>query len=346
MNRFQALFSAAAALCSVVLATAASAQPATERAMGAAQIGGASDPGMSFVLKAKALAGKDYLWTTNLLCARGEIVSSYFGGNMMQAADQDMQPLKVFDNLYYVGMRQVGAWVVKTPQGIILIDSLFPGDGQSKIEPGLKVLGLRPQDIKLIILTHGHVDHYGGARYLQDKYGAHVMMSAADWDFMEKQRGDPMTKPKRDQMITDGQVIDFGGAHITAVLTPGHTPGSIALIIPVTDHGQPHAAALWGGTMISAPVPLALREQYLVSMDHFLTFTHGSKVDVEIENHPYVGNQVVKLFELAQRKPGEPHPLVVGSDTVDRYFGVLRTCAEAGIARAKVGLERTGGGPE
>jgi metallo-beta-lactamase class B len=346
MNRPQALFATAAALCCVALASAAGAQPGMDRAMGAAQIGGAADPGAPYVAKARALAGKDYVWTANLLCTRGEIVSSFFGGNMMQAADQDMQPLKVFDNLYYVGMRQVGAWAVTTPQGIILIDSLFPGDGQKRIEPGLRALGLRPQDIKLIILTHGHVDHFGGARYLQDKYGAHVAMSAADWDFMEKQRGDPATKPRRDQTIADGQVIDFGSARITAVLTPGHTPGSLGLIIPVSDHGQPHTAALWGGTMISAPVPMALREQYLTSMDHFLTFTHAAKVDVEIENHPYVGDQVVKLFEVARRAPGEPHPFVVGSDAVDRYFGILRTCAEAGIARAKVGLERTGGAPE
>jgi metallo-beta-lactamase class B len=274
-----------------------------------------SDPGLPYVSKAREVAGKDYAWTANMLCTRGEIVSSFFGGATMRNADQDAPPTKVFDNLYYIGLRQVGMWVVRTPEGLILVDSLFPGMGATKVANDMRKLGLNPAKIKYVIITHGHADHYGGARYFQDRYGARVAMSAADWDFIEGQSGEADTKPKRDIALQDGQVITLGKMNITAVLTPGHTPGSMALVIPVTDHGAPHVAALWGGTMISAPASIANRERYIASVDHFLEFTRKAGVDVEIENHPFVGGQIAKMYLLSEHQQGASNPFVIGQET-------------------------------
>jgi metallo-beta-lactamase class B len=302
--------------------------------------GGQADPGAPYVAKAKEIAGKDFAWTANLLCTPGVIVSSFFGGATMQEPDQAVPPTQVFDDLFYVGLRQVGTWIVRTPDGLILIDSLYAGMGQSVIEPGMRALGLNPADVKYVVLTHGHADHVGGARWFQDRYGARVVMSAIDWQTVQALPGDASTKPRRDMVLNDGQQLTLGKTTVTAVLIPGHTPGSLALILPVTDRGAPHMAALWGGTMISAPVPLDLREAYLASIDHFLPFARKAHVDVAIENHPYVDKQIPKLFLLKDRKPGEPNPFVIGEDGFERYLGVLKTCGQAGLERAKVGLER------
>ena len=315
----------ALAAAAVLLGGAASAQPA--------------DPGQPYAVKAKEIAGQDYAWTANLLCQRGEIVSSFFGGAHMQGPDQDVPPVKVFDDLFYIGLREAGMWVVRTSDGLILVDSLFPGMGEAKVAPEMRRLGLDPATIKYVLITHAHSDHYGGARYFQDK-GARVAMSAADWDFLDRQAGPPESKPRRDLVLTDGQALTLGKTSLTVAVTPGHTPGSLALVIPVADHGAPHMAGLWGGTMISAPVPLADRERYLTSVDHFLDLTRKAGVDVEIENHPYVGAQIAKMYLLSARKPGAPHPFVVGQAGFERYMAVIRTCAQAGIERAKVGLER------
>ena len=64
-------------------------------------------------------------------------------------------------------------WVVKTSEGLILHDTAFDYMVQDQIVAGLKKLGLDPADIKYIIISHGHTDHYLGARYLQDTYKAH-----------------------------------------------------------------------------------------------------------------------------------------------------------------------------
>src|SRR5690349_174596 len=96
------------------------------------------------------------------------------------------EPSKVFDNLYYVGSQLQSMWLVKTSDGLILHDTAFDYMVQDQIVNGTKKLGLDPAQIKYVIVSHGHNDHYLGARYLQDTYHARIIMSETDWNFMEK----------------------------------------------------------------------------------------------------------------------------------------------------------------
>jgi glyoxylase-like metal-dependent hydrolase (beta-lactamase superfamily II) len=91
-------------------------------------------------------------------------------------------PVKVFDNLYYIGTQRVGSWALKTSQGIILINALHTQWVNSTLLPGLKKVGLNPADVKYVVVTQDEGDHYGGAKYFQDKYAARVLISSADWD--------------------------------------------------------------------------------------------------------------------------------------------------------------------
>jgi len=157
------------------------------------------------------------------------------------------EPMKVFDNLYFVGMKDVSAWAVNTSQGIIVLDALYDYSVDDEIAEGLKKVGLDPAAIKYVVVSHGHGDHSAGAKYLQDRYNARVMLSATDWDLLD--RGRPGTpKPRRDMVATDGQKLTLGDTTLTMYLTPGHTPGTISTIIPVRDNGRPHVVAEWGGT--------------------------------------------------------------------------------------------------
>src|SRR5438034_5836270 len=135
------------------------------------------------------------------------------------------EPSKVFDNLYYVGSQLQSMWVVKTSEGLILHDTAFDYMVQDQVVGGLKKLGLDPADIKYIIISHGHNDHYLGARFLQDTYKAHVLASKADWDFMEKDNTPADKKPRRDMVVEDGTKLTLGDTTLTMYITPGHTPG-------------------------------------------------------------------------------------------------------------------------
>ena len=122
-------------------------------------------------------------------------------------------PMKVFDNLYFLGMTEFSAWAVNTSEGIIIIDALFDYSVDDEVAEGLKKVGLDPAKIKYVIISHGHSDHSGGAKYLQDSYKARVLLSAADWDLLDRSNG---TKPRRDMVATDGQklTLEIGRAHV------------------------------------------------------------------------------------------------------------------------------------
>src|SRR5690606_4097177 len=92
------------------------------------------------------------------------------------------EPVKVFDNLYYVGMTEFSTWAVTTSDGIIVIDPVFDYSVEAAVVEGLRKLGFDPRDIRYVLVSHGHGDHAGGAKFLQEEFGARVVMGAADWD--------------------------------------------------------------------------------------------------------------------------------------------------------------------
>src|SRR6186713_2173446 len=79
------------------------------------------------------------------------------------------EPVKVFDNLYFLGQTEYSAWAVKTSEGIIIIDAIFDYSVDDEVAGGLKAMGLDPASIKYVVISHGHADHSGGAKYLQDR---------------------------------------------------------------------------------------------------------------------------------------------------------------------------------
>jgi metallo-beta-lactamase class B len=242
-------------------------------------------------------------------------------------------PVKVFDNMYFLGMTEYSSWAVTTSQGIILLDAIFDYSIQDEVDAGLRTVGLNPADIKYVIVSHGHLDHAGGAKYLQDKYGAHLIMSAADYDMLDQQN--PRWKPKRDMVATDGMKLTLGDETLTLYLTPGHTPGTISTIIPLRDHGQPHVAALWGGTLFNFGPDVPRLQQYADSAARFRQIAAAAGADVILSNHTAYDGSKTKLPAVAARQAGAPNPYVVGADTVRRYLTVAGECAQAAVAGLK-----------
>ena len=79
---------------------------------------------------------------------------------------QKIPPYKVFDNVWYVGLRWVAAYLIKTNDGYILIDTLHPPFVRHLID-NLALLNVDPSEIKYVLMTHGHFDHVGGATTLK-----------------------------------------------------------------------------------------------------------------------------------------------------------------------------------
>ena len=104
-----------------------------------------------------------------------------------RADDPLIAPTRLFDNVYAIGRTGTVVYAITTSAGIVLIDAGYADQLETVLLPGLKAVGLDPNNVKYILLGHGHGDHFGGAAYFQDK-GARVVLSAADWDLMEAPR--------------------------------------------------------------------------------------------------------------------------------------------------------------
>jgi len=239
-------------------------------------------------------------------------------------------PVKVFDTMYFVGQTEYSAWAITTSQGIILLDAIFDYSVEDEVTEGLQKLGLNPADIKYVIVSHGHLDHAGGAKYIQEKYGARLVMSAADYDLLDRQN--PPWKPKRDMVATDGMKLTLGDTTLTLYLTPGHTEGTISTLIPLRDGNQRHLAAAWGGTLFNfGPIRPRLAA-YTQSAKRFRDITTTAGADVMLSNHTIYDGSKTKLPAVLARKPGERHPYVVGNDVVRRYLTVANECGQAALA--------------
>jgi metallo-beta-lactamase class B len=240
------------------------------------------------------------------------------------------EPQKVFDNLYFLGQTEYSVWGITTSQGIILLDAIFDYSIEAEVDEGLRKLGLNPADIKYVIVSHGHLDHAGGAKYLQDKYGARLIMSAADYDLLDQQN--PAWKPKRDMVATDGMKLTLGDFTMTLYLTPGHTEGTISTIFPVRDGSEKHTVATWGGTLFNFGPNRPRLISYAQQAERFRDLAARADADVLLSNHTIYDGSKTKLPAVKARKPGEKHAYVIGEDAVRRYLTVVGECAQAAVA--------------
>ena len=249
-------------------------------------------------------------------------------------------PVKVFDNLYFVGQTEYTAWAVTTSDGIIVIDPLFEYSVEEEIVNGLTKLGLDPKRIRYVVVSHAHRDHVAGAPFLQERFGARVVMAADDWEWLATDPG-RWPKAKRDIVAPDGYKLTLGDTTLTIHATPGHTPGTVSTIIPVKDGGRNHVAALWGGTGFNwrSGSPRYIRpdrppkfwyDNYANSARRFRDIATKAGADVILSNHPQYDNSTTRLPAMAKRSAGQPHPYVIGAGGVSRFLTVAEECALAG----------------
>ncbi len=240
------------------------------------------------------------------------------------------EPAKVFDNLYFIGTKVHNAWALQTSDGLIVIDSLYGYAARDEQIDGLRKIGLNPATMKYLIISHGHGDHHGGAKLLQDEFGPRVVMGGPDWDLVARTPNIP--PPKKDMVASDGQKITLGDTTVSIYLTPGHTEGTLSLIIPVKDNGRQTFVATWGGTALNRAMPPASLQAYADSALKYRTLLAMLGVEGMLSNHSEFDNAVEKIAKLASRKAGEPHPFLTGRDSVRRYMTVVEEVGRAALA--------------
>ena len=219
-------------------------------------------------------------------------------------------PFQVFDNLYFVGIGEVGSYVIETSDGLILIDTLWDNEGYLDSHLGnIREVGLDPMDIEYVIILQGHRDHYGGARTLQGVIDAQFGIAEEDRNMMVDDFGE--WAPRIDFVIEEGDSLTLGDTTLNFELTPGHTPGTTSIRFSVFDNGTEHLAYFHGGPALRTKDP----EAGQIFIDDLRRIREIPGIEVQIANHFDIhASGAPDLFGraelLANRQPGDPHPWV------------------------------------
>ena len=302
----------------------------------------------SLVAAAKRAAGVDYAGTFVRICvapdnlgggggaARGAAPAARGAApatrTVPDRATWYARPYKVFDNFYFIGTKIHSSWALTTSDGIIVIDTLFDYAIEPEIVDGLKTLGFDPRNIKYVLISHAHGDHDQGAALLQSRYGAKIVMGAADWDAtLQRPASAAGGVPKRDIAVgPGGQKITLGDTTVNVIATPGHTPGTLSYFFPVKEGARTLTVAYSGGTAFNFPRQSANFGIYRDSQRKMSEVAEAAGATILMTNHTEFDRAYdrVRIAQLP-RAAGEKHPYETDNATVLRYFEMAADCAEA-----------------
>ncbi len=235
----------------------------------------------------------------------------------------------IFDDLLIVAQRETNCFVLRTNDGLIVIDAIWPSkEAFDAIVAAIEDVGWNSDEVKKLILTHGHVDHTGCGKWFVEQCHAKTYLSKVDDIFWQEHPAKP-DRPETwkdfniDHYLLDGDTIILGEKTIYVYGTPGHTPGCMSYIFLVKENGENHMAALWGGT--TPPWTKAEVRQYLKSLDYFIDAATSKNVDVALSNHTAIDNGLERIAYSRKRFSYMPNIYIIGPDGFQNYCQVFRT---------------------
>ena len=231
---------------------------------------------------------------------------------------QYVEPFKAFDEVDFVGVCWVSAWVVRTSAGPVLIDTLHEPHVDQLLQ-NLARVGIDPASIRYVLMTHGHFDHVGGAAKLKAVApGARFVMTRRGWDeaiaSARQSSGTPRawTMIDVDVVVADGDVVTVGDTTFKVYETPGHTFGTASYEFPVRDGSERHVAFTVGGLGLNAIESSRQVEAFIASVRRIegLVARRPDPVTVHLTTHPFSNRLIEAAAALKTRGPSVPHPLV------------------------------------
>ncbi len=223
-------------------------------------------------------------------------------------------PFRIADNLYYVGGKDLAAYLIVTPQGDILINSNLEG-AIPLIRSSVEQLGFKFKDIKILLISHAHWDHESGSAEIIKETGAKYMVMDGDVSVVESGGATDFAYgaehryavAKVDRVLQDGDEVKLGGALLTAHKTAGHTRGCTTWTLQVMQGGRSLNAVIVGSQNVNPGWRLVDRAGQPASYpgiaaDYKRTFAtlQGLKCDIFLGAH---GGYFGMLEKLQRRKP-------------------------------------------
>lgn len=230
---------------------------------------------------------------------------------MQTLVESDIQPFRMYGNLYFVGSTRVSVHIIKTACGLVMIDTGYP-DMYEQILCSMEALGLDPKDICAIFHSHGHIDHFGCTQRFQALSGAKTYISRIDNDIVNGTEDlswaselgyDRLAPFDCDVLMEDGDSFSFGSTTVRCRLTPGHTAGTMSFFLNLEEGENSIVAAMHGGVGTNS-MSAKFLNKYNLSFDCREKFREGLRalakehVDLVLGNHPGQNNTREKLGKV------------------------------------------------
>ena len=155
-----------------------------------------------------------------------------------------VKPFRIVGNLYYVGSRDLAAYLIATPEGHVLINSNLE-TSVPQIRSSVEVLGYHFKDVKILLISHAHWDHDAGSAEVKQQTGARYMVMDGDVSVVESGGAKDFQYPDThypatqvDRVLHDGDEVRIGGTVLVAHKTPGHTRGCTTWSLRVAEAGR------------------------------------------------------------------------------------------------------------
>ena len=264
-----------------------------------------------------------------------------------EAWNKPREPFKVYGNTYFVGTDGLSAILIAGEDGHVLLDGGLE-QSAAVIDANIRKLGFKTQDVKLIVNSHGHYDHAGGIAALQRASRARVAASPSGAKALERGENttdDPQYGFGREanafppvenvEVIRDNENLTVGNVTITAIFTPGHTPGSTTWTWKscegLTCMNMVYADSI---SAVSAPgFKFTDKPDTIALFRRSITRLAELPCDIVISTHPQATNLDAKIKQRASRQPGDPDPFV------DRGCKALAAAAMKGL-EARIAQEK------
>jgi len=232
----------------------------------------------------------------------------------------DVKPFHIVDNVYYVGNASVSSHLFDTGEGLLLLDTGYPQTAYLLFE-AIRDMGFLPSDVRWILHSHAHIDHFGATRMFKEKFGCRTYMPQADVEFLTtksefnwcQELGMPYEPPYDtyfdvDETVKPGDVLTFGNTSVEVYSAAGHTPGTAAYRFLLPGGLK---AAMHGGIGLNT-----LSREYAQKHDlgdtwrnnflNSIAALRDLEVDVVLGNHPKQND----TFGKQQRRTEAENPFV------------------------------------
>ena len=255
------------------------------------------------------------------------------------------EPFQLIGNIYYVGTDGIAVYIIKTSQGLILMDTALP-QSTGMIKENIAKLGFKVADIKYILNTHAHFDHTGGFAEMKRDTGAQLVLGERDKPLVEggyypgdEKDADLAFPPvKVDRTVNEGDKVTLGDTTLIAHAMPGHSPGCTSWEMKVQDGNTERTVLFFCSGSVALNRLVGHPTHPGIVEDYRSTFAKAKvmKVDVLLGPHPEVYGMQDKR---AQMKDGAPNPFVNPGELAT-YIATLEKDFDVQLAKQTAALQK------